>query len=86
MLARSWYGPGDPDTVFFERKTHRESWKGEESVKERFAIKHDKVWGAWPHKRAGFNLDLLLRYMQALEGRQGAVRHQAQQGAGRMAA
>lgn len=38
-----WYGPGDPSTVFFERKTHRESWKGEESVKERFAIKHDKV-------------------------------------------
>jgi SPX domain protein involved in polyphosphate accumulation len=29
--------------VFVERKTHRESWKGEESVKERFAISEDKV-------------------------------------------
>ena len=26
-----------------ERKTHRESWKGEESVKERFTLKEDKM-------------------------------------------
>lgn len=29
--------------MFFERKTHRESWKGEESVKERFTLPDDKV-------------------------------------------
>ncbi len=29
--------------VFFERKTHKESWKGEESVKERFTLPSDKV-------------------------------------------
>lgn len=29
---------GSPKTCFIERKTHRESWKGEESVKERFAL------------------------------------------------
>jgi SPX domain protein involved in polyphosphate accumulation len=29
--------------VFLERKTHRESWKGEESVKERFQLPEDKV-------------------------------------------
>ncbi len=32
-----------PDFVFVERKTHKESWKGEESVKERFTIPEDKV-------------------------------------------
>ena len=29
--------------VFVERKTHRESWTGEESVKERFTLPHDLV-------------------------------------------
>jgi len=37
-LRIRWYGNGDPGRVFFERKTHRESWKGEESVKERFNL------------------------------------------------
>ena len=27
-----------PSTCFMERKTHRESWKGEESVKDRFTL------------------------------------------------
>ncbi|KAK9807603.1 hypothetical protein WJX72_003876 [[Myrmecia] bisecta] len=38
-----WYGNGDPSTVFVERKTHREGWKGEESVKERFTLMEEKV-------------------------------------------
>eukprot|EP00877_Chromochloris_zofingiensis_P009475 jgi/Chrzof1/4781/Cz14g26070.t1 len=42
-LRIRWYGPGEPQKVFVERKTHRDSWKGEESVKERFAINSDKV-------------------------------------------
>ena len=29
--------------VFVERKTHRESWKGEESVKERVVLPESKV-------------------------------------------
>ena len=33
-----WYGPTEPSIVYFERKTHHESWTGEESVKERFEI------------------------------------------------
>lgn len=33
-----WYGEGAPKLAFMERKTHRESWKGEESVKERFTL------------------------------------------------
>ena len=38
------YGPGDDmRKVFVERKTHRESWKGEESVKERVALVPDQV-------------------------------------------
>ncbi|GAB4814940.1 hypothetical protein N2152v2_001986 [Parachlorella kessleri] len=38
-----WYGPNDPKLCFIERKTHRESWKGEKSVKERFTLPEDKV-------------------------------------------
>ncbi len=37
------YGNNPPATVFMERKTHKESWKGEESVKERFVLEEDKV-------------------------------------------
>lgn len=38
-----WYGSGDPSIVFVERKTHREGWKGETSVKERFVLKEANV-------------------------------------------
>jgi len=38
-LRLRWYGPGDPKTVFVERKTHREKWMGETSVKERFVVR-----------------------------------------------
>ena len=41
-----WYGPNDPrgkSTCFVERKTHRESWKGEKSVKERFTLAEELV-------------------------------------------
>jgi hypothetical protein len=41
--ARSWYGPGEPKLCFIERKTHRESWKGEKSVKERFTLPEPKA-------------------------------------------
>lgn len=33
----------DLSQVFVERKTHREDWTGEKSVKERFTIKEDKM-------------------------------------------
>jgi SPX domain protein involved in polyphosphate accumulation len=38
-----WYGDGEPSLCFVERKTHREGWKGEESVKERFTLKEDQI-------------------------------------------
>ncbi|KAL3141644.1 hypothetical protein ABBQ32_004873 [Trebouxia sp. C0010 RCD-2024] len=39
-----WYGSPEPgDTVFVERKTHRESWKGEESVKDRITLPKGKI-------------------------------------------
>lgn len=38
-----WYGQGVPRLVFVERKTHRESWKGEESVKERITLAENLV-------------------------------------------
>jgi SPX domain protein involved in polyphosphate accumulation len=42
-LRFRWYGTGTPDVVFVERKTHRESWMGEVSVKERFTVKENQV-------------------------------------------
>lgn len=38
-----WYGPNDPSLCFVERKIHKESWKGEKSVKERFTLPEAKV-------------------------------------------
>ncbi|AAS54806.1 AGR316Cp [Eremothecium gossypii ATCC 10895] len=40
-----WYGGVAADTIFVERKTHRESWTGEKSVKARFALKERYVNG-----------------------------------------
>jgi SPX domain protein involved in polyphosphate accumulation len=42
-LRLRWYGTGTPELVFVERKTHRESWTGEVSVKERFTIPETQV-------------------------------------------
>ncbi|KZP00613.1 SPX-domain-containing protein [Calocera viscosa TUFC12733] len=38
-----WYGGMGNKQIFVERKTHREDWTGEKSVKARFPIKEDKV-------------------------------------------
>ncbi|KAI9727276.1 MAG: vacuolar transporter chaperone [Chrysothrix sp. TS-e1954] len=38
-----WYGGMDIDTIFVERKTHREDWTGEKSVKARFSLKEKNV-------------------------------------------
>ncbi|KAL8675083.1 MAG: hypothetical protein Q9168_000566 [Polycauliona sp. 1 TL-2023] len=38
-----WYGGMDTETIFVERKTHREDWTGEESVKARFSLKEKNV-------------------------------------------
>ncbi|ODQ80757.1 hypothetical protein BABINDRAFT_160971 [Babjeviella inositovora NRRL Y-12698] len=38
-----WYGSMKSDTIFVERKTHREDWTGEKSVKARFSLKEKKV-------------------------------------------
>jgi VTC domain len=38
-----WYGDTDVQTIFVERKTHREDWTGEKSVKARFALKEKNV-------------------------------------------
>ncbi|KAG9315041.1 SPX-domain-containing protein, partial [Chiua virens] len=38
-----WYGDTDVKTIFVERKTHREDWTGEKSVKTRFPIKEHLV-------------------------------------------
>ncbi|KAI9318520.1 VTC domain-containing protein [Dichotomocladium elegans] len=38
-IRMRWYGGMDANTIFVERKTHREDWTGEPSVKARFPIK-----------------------------------------------
>lgn len=38
-----WYGGMDAETIFVERKTHREDWTGEKSVKARFSLKEKNV-------------------------------------------
>ncbi|KAJ3983340.1 SPX-domain-containing protein [Lentinula detonsa] len=38
-----WYGDTAVKTIFVERKTHREDWTGEKSVKARFPIKEHLV-------------------------------------------
>ncbi|KAK4699951.1 putative membrane protein, partial [Phenoliferia sp. Uapishka_3] len=40
-IRMRWYGGMDVKTIFVERKTHREDWTGEKSVKARFPIKED---------------------------------------------
>ncbi|TGZ78676.1 hypothetical protein EX30DRAFT_355971 [Ascodesmis nigricans] len=38
-----WYGGMQNQTIFVERKTHREDWTGEKSVKARFPLKEKHV-------------------------------------------
>jgi SPX domain protein involved in polyphosphate accumulation len=38
-----WYGDMEQKMIFVERKTHREDWTGEKSVKARFGIAEHKV-------------------------------------------
>ena len=38
-----WYGGMRSETIFVERKTHREDWTGEKSVKARFSLKEKNV-------------------------------------------
>jgi SPX domain protein involved in polyphosphate accumulation/uncharacterized membrane protein YidH (DUF202 family) len=38
-----WYGGMQTETIFVERKTHREDWTGEKSVKARFSVKEKNV-------------------------------------------
>jgi hypothetical protein len=42
-IRMRWYGDMDTETIFVERKTHREDWTGEKSVKARFSIKEKNL-------------------------------------------
>lgn len=54
-----WYGSAEPgDKVFVERKTHREGWKGEESVKDRITLSKDNIVGFLD---GTYTLDMALR-------------------------
>lgn len=67
-LRIRWYGNLPPSTVFVERKTHKESWKGEESVKERFVVAEDKVV---PFLDGDYSLEQALADMEAVATRKG---------------
>lgn len=38
-----WYGDMQTNTIFVERKTHREDWTGEKSIKARFSTKEKNI-------------------------------------------
>jgi SPX domain protein involved in polyphosphate accumulation len=42
-IRMRWYGDVDTETIFVERKTHREDWTGEKSVKARFSLKEKNM-------------------------------------------
>lgn len=42
-IRMRWYGGMQSDQIFVERKTHREDWTGEKSVKARFQLKEKNV-------------------------------------------
>ena len=42
-IRMRWYGGMENETIFVERKTHREDWTGEKSVKARFTLKEKNV-------------------------------------------
>ncbi|CAD6888240.1 unnamed protein product [Tilletia controversa] len=44
-IRMRWYGGMDTKQIFVERKTHREDWTGEKSVKARFPIKEENLNG-----------------------------------------
>ncbi|KXZ45148.1 hypothetical protein GPECTOR_58g597 [Gonium pectorale] len=67
-LRIRWYGSNPPTMVFFERKTHKESWKGEESVKERFTLPSDKVVAFMDGE---YTLEQALADQQAVAARKG---------------
>lgn len=38
-----WFGSPDPKIVWLERKTHRESWRGDETIRDSCPLRDDKV-------------------------------------------
>eukprot|EP00834_Sanchytrium_tribonematis_P003100 NODE_111_length_18624_cov_1.285020.p1 type:complete len:600 gc:universal NODE_111_length_18624_cov_1.285020:14648-12849(-) len=56
-----WYGDMSQQEVFVERKTHKEDWTGETSVKERFPIKEKYVND---YLNGTYNYDLQLEKMK----------------------
>ncbi len=63
-LRLRWYG-AVPKVVFVERKTHREAWAGDISVKERFAIKE---WQAIPFLGGEYDLEQMEAEMREKGG------------------
>ncbi|KAG0347445.1 vacuolar transporter chaperone [Podila minutissima] len=61
-LRLRWYGGMDQQQIFVERKTHREDWTGEKSVKARFPIK-EKYVNAF--MRGEYTMDATIAKMRA---------------------
>eukprot|EP00605_Chrysophyceae_sp_TOSAG23-4_P000702 GSChrysophyteH1.ASY1.ANO1.786.1 assembled CDS len=62
-LRFRWYGTRQPRKVFIERKTHREGWTGDISVKERFMVNEEQVL---PLLRGDFNVQEQAQAMRDL--------------------
>lgn len=57
-----WYGGMENREIYVERKTHREDWTGEKSVKERFPLKEKYVN---KYLRGEYTIDKQLEKMRA---------------------
>ena len=67
-----------PSTCFMERKTHRESWKGEESVKDRFTLSEPRML---PFLVSEYNVDQAKAELQKKVGLHAADPGPAEMGA-----
>ena len=74
-LRVRWYGPNEPKLCFIERKTHREGWKGESSVKERFTLPEEKVvpYIEGEYRCEQFQADLIARGKSEDDARKAAA-------------
>ncbi|CAG8542448.1 11378_t:CDS:2 [Ambispora leptoticha] len=61
-----WYGDIDNREIFVERKTHREDWTGEKSVKARFPIKEKYVN---KYLRGEYSMDKALQKLKIKKGK-----------------
>ena len=74
-LRLRWYGTGEPTLVFVERKTHRDSWTGDGSVKDCVEIKFYGAESRRPPRHRGDACSMAWRclFLTARRSQHGSV-------------